>query len=199
MSAQIFYFEQGTPEWDDARLGLATASCFDQVVTGGKTRQTYMRKLAAEIITREAQTFETADTSRGHDHEPKAIGLYEFKTGLTVQKVGFVRSGNKGASPDGLVGSMGAVEAKSKAPHLQIEVLENDVVPAEHIAQCQGVLWTCEREWIDFISYWPRLPLFVKRLYRDEKYITKLSNEVDQFNDELAALVERIRRYELAA
>jgi hypothetical protein len=55
------------------------------------------------------------------------------------------------------------------------------------------VLWVAEREWIDFVSYWPKLPLFVTRTYRDEEYIAKLAAAVDQFNAELAELVESVR------
>jgi hypothetical protein len=66
-------------------------------------------------------------------------------------------------------------------------------LPPEHKAQCQGVLWVAEREWIDFVSYWPGLPMFIVREHRDEEYIAKLSDAVDQFNDELARMVDRIR------
>ena len=61
--------------------------------------------------------------------------------------------------------------------------------------QCQGALWIAEREWIDIGCYWPKLPLFVKRAYRDEDYIRTLADAVDRFNDELGETVERIRRY----
>jgi len=60
-----------------------------------------------------------------------------------------------------------------------------DRLPPEHLAQCQGNLWVAEREWIDFVSYWPKMPLFVKRVYRDEIYIKNLAAEVDLFNSEL--------------
>jgi hypothetical protein len=46
-----------------------------------------------------------------------------------------------------------------------------------------------------FISYCPKLPLFVKRVFRDEDYIKKLANEVELFNIELQQTVEYIRRY----
>lgn len=200
MTAQIFTFEQGTPEWKEARRGIPTASEFSDILTGGKTHTTYMRRLAGEILTGEPDSWgETADTRRGHHLEPEARELYEFQTGYTAQQVGFIRSGNVGASPDFLVGTMGAGEIKTKKPHLQIEVLESGEVPTEHIPQCQGVLWVSDREWIDFISYWPRLPIFIKRLYRDEAYIKKLAGEVNRFNDELAALVERLRQMDAAA
>lgn len=40
-----------------------------------------------------------------------------------------------------------------------------------------------------------KLPVLTVRVYRDEEYIKTISDEVDRFNDELAALVERIRAY----
>lgn len=65
-------------------------------------------------------------------------------------------------------------------------------IPKEHVAQCQGGLWTSEREWIDFISYWPGIPLFVKRAYRDEAYIRKLSERVSTFYEILDERMERV-------
>ena len=75
----------------------------------------------------------------------------------------------------------------------------SDEFPAEHKAQCQGALWVCEREWIDIAVYWPRLPLFVKRAYRDEAYIASIAKAVREFNDELAEIVARLRKFEEAA
>ena len=56
-------------------------------------------------------------------------------------------------------------------------------------------MWVAEREWWDFVSYWPTLPLFVKRVYRDEKYISEIAAAVEAFNAELAEVVELIRNY----
>ncbi len=39
------------------------------------------------------------------------------------------------------------------------------------------------------------LPLFVRRIPRDEDYIKKLSEEVARFNAELAEVVDKIQRY----
>ena len=51
------------------------------------------------------------------------------------------------------------------------------------------------REWIDIACYWPKMPLFTKRAYRDEPYIKHLSGEIDRFNDELRAMVAKVRAY----
>lgn len=194
---QIFNCEQGSEEWFRVRAGIPTASMFKAILAKGegKTRRTYMLKLAAEIITGEpGDGFSTADTERGHIMEPEARNFYAFQKDVEPELVGFIRNGQKGCSPDGLIGSDGALEIKTKKPPLMIECLLKDEFPAEHKAQCQGVLWVAEREWIDICVYYPKLPPFIKRAYRDELYIAAMSKAVDDFNAELADLVEQVRR-----
>jgi hypothetical protein len=197
---QIFDFEQGTPEWFQARMGIPTASEFDTVQATGrgggesKTRRTYMMKLLGERLTGEAMySYSNDHMERGKEMEAEARDLYEFHTDYDLTRVGFIRNGDAGCSPDSLIGNDGMLEVKTKLAHLQCDVLLCDELPPEHRAQCQGQLWVAEREWVDFCSYWPKLPLFAKRVFRDETYIKKLAAEVDRFNCELADLVERIR------
>jgi hypothetical protein len=40
------------------------------------------------------------------------------------------------------------------------------------------------------------MPVFIKRAYRDETYISNMAAAVETFNAELAELVERIRKYQ---
>jgi hypothetical protein len=199
---EILTCEQGSEEWIRARIGIPTASEFHTVLAKGrdggdsKTRRTYMLKLAGELLTGEPMdSFGNVHTERGKELEPDARNLYAFMRDCEPQLVGFIRNGRKGCSPDSLVGNDGMVEIKTKLPHLQVDCLLANRVPPEHRAQCQGALWVAEREWIDFVSYWPTLPLFVVREYRDEEYLAKLAPAVDQFNEELAEMVERIRSY----
>lgn len=199
---EVIQCEQGSVEWFQARAGVVTASEFQTLLMKGKgggeslTRKTYMRKLAGEIITGEpSEGFSNVHTDRGKAMEPEARDLYAFMADCDPQQVGFIKSGRKGASPDSLIGDNGGLEIKTRLPHLMIELLEKDEVPAEHIAQIQGGMWVAEREWWDFVAYWPKMPLFVKRVYRDEAYIKMLAAAVDQFNDDLDALVNRIRSY----
>jgi len=199
---QIIDCEQNSPEWFQARAGIPTASKFSTVMASGrggkesKTREDYLYDLAGEVITgKPTEGFSNAHTERGHEHEPKARELYSFMADATIEQVGFIRNGDKGASPDGLVGSNGLFEAKSKLPRLLIKALFRDEVPPEHKAQCQGALWVAEREWIDIVVYWPDMPLFIKRAYRDEAYIASIATAVKQFNEELAEIVAKVRSY----
>lgn len=190
--------DQGSEDWFRARMGIPTASEFSTVMAKGegKTRATYMRKLAGEIITGEPMSsYSNSDMERGKVMEDEARDLYAMLHDIDPERVGFVRNGDKGASPDSLIGANGGLEIKSALAHIQIERLELDRLPPEHKAQVFGSMWVCEREWWDFVSYCPGLPLLVKRIYRDEEYIRTLDAEVRRFNEELAALVERIRQY----
>lgn len=195
---QIIDCDQNTPEWFAARAGIPTASCFKDVLAKGegKTRRTYMLKLAGEIITGKAiESFSNEDTERGHEMEPDVRDAYCIRTDHALTRVGFVRNGSVGCSPDSLIDANGILEIKTKKPHILAEVILRGDLPPEHKAQCQGALWVCEREWVDFVAYWPDMPLFVKRVHRDEEYIATLAKEVERFNSELADVVEKIRRY----
>ena len=194
---EIIDCEQGSAEWYAARLGIPTASRFSDILAKGegKTRAKYLRELAGEIIAGEgeADTYTNGHMERGKLLEAEARDLYAFTNNAEPQIVGFIRNGRAGASPDSLIGDKGGLEIKSALQHIQIDRLQRDTLPSEHVAQVQGCLWITERDWWDFVSYAPRLPLFVKRVYRDEAYITNLAKSVAAFNEELDALVGSIR------
>lgn len=199
---QIIDCEQNSPEWFAARAGIPTASEFATVMAvgkqGGKSvgRVSYLNRLAGEIITGEVEeSYTNPHMERGKMLEDEARDLYTFESEAAPQRVGFIRNGQKGCSPDSLIGDKGGLEIKTALAHIQIGRLLKDELPSEHKAQVQGSLWVCEREWWDFVSYSPKLPLFVKRVYRDEDYIKKLASEVELFNIELQQTVEYIRRY----
>lgn len=196
---EIFDFEQGSGDWFSARLGLPTASEFATVLAKGKdggdskTRKTYLYKLAGEIITGEPmESYSSAHMERGKAMEDEAREAYAFIANVEPQRVGFIRNGRAGASPDSLIGNDGLVEIKTKSSHLMVETIIKDSFPPEHHAQCQGQLWIAEREWIDIAVYWPGFPLFVKRATRDEAFIKRLSEAVSEFNTELDEIVSRV-------
>lgn len=202
MAFEIITCEQGSESWFRARAGLPTASEFSTVMAKGragedsKARRTYMLKLAGEILTGEPmESYSNAHMERGKLMEDEARAAYQFETGHDPELIGFIKSGDKGCSPDSLVGSNGLLEIKTKLPHLLIDCLLRDAFPPEHKPQCQGQLWVAEREWVDLAIYWPGLPLLVKRATRDETYIKEMAQAVEKFNAELHETVERVRRY----
>jgi hypothetical protein len=206
MELQIFDCEQGSPEWHACRLGIPTASEFDTVQAKGKggaeskTRRTYMLKLIGEQITGQpTYDYSNDHMERGKQMEAEARNLYAMVADVEPIKVGFMRRGDAGCSPDSLIGTNGISEIKTKLAHLQLEVLLSDRLPPEHVPQTQGQLWIAEREWCDFVSYWPGLPLFIKRVHRDEDYIRNLAAAVQAFNDEMQELTARVQQYRSAA
>ncbi len=198
---QIVECMQGTEEWFRARMGIPTASDFSTVLARGRdgkspstTRRTYMLKLAGEILTGEPmESYTNPCMERGKEMEAEARDLYELMTGDTSQRVGFITNGSRGCSPDSLIGANGMLEVKTALPHILIDRTLRGDFPPEHKAQCQGALWVAEREWIDLLIYWPKLPPFIKRAFRDEPYIRELSAAVDAFNGELNEVVQRFR------
>jgi predicted phage-related endonuclease len=194
--------DQGTPEWHMARAGIPTASEFATVMAKGKgkgggdsvTRRKYMLTLLGERLTGEVvEGYSNHHMERGKVMEVEARTLYLFRTGTDLRLAGFFVNDEigAGASPDSVIGEDGLVEIKTKLPALQLELQISGGLPAEHKAQVQGQLLVTGRQWVDFVSYWPKLPAHIVRVERDEPYIATLKQALADFNGELQALTER--------
>lgn len=195
--------EQGTLEWLQLRCGMVTASNFGAVKSTGTTRHTYMMKLAAERITGEVgETFSNKAMEWGTANEPLARHAYEDDHFADVKEVAFIKVNDwVGVSPDGLVGDNGLIEIKCPNTNTHIETVLKGKMPTKHKPQVQGQLWASEREWCDFVSFDPRVPLnqlFVDRIYRDDTYIKALEEEINKFVDELQVIVHKFTKCEAA-
>jgi len=204
MAIKIFDdIEQGSEEWFAVRLGIPTASRFPTVLAKGKdegasiTRTKYMHDLAGEILTREpAETYSNHHMERGKAFEAEARDYYCYRRDVEPRRVGFVLDEAKrcGASPDSLIGEDRVLEVKCAIPSVLIPLVLKGEFPPAHKAQCQGALWVCKREVVDIIVYCKGMTPLIKEAPRDEKYIANLASEVARFNDELLALVEKLKR-----
>lgn len=194
---------QRTTEWHQARLGKVTASRVSEVIAKGKgaTRESYMADLIVERLTgQRGGGFSTAHMEWGTEQEPHARAAYSARTGELVEEVGFIdhpRLEHAGASPDGLVNDEGLVEFKCPATSTHLDTLLAGEVPTKYIPQMQWQMVCTGRKWCDFVSYDPRLPehlrMFVKRVERDDKYITTLEGEVKTFLAELNEKLEKLQ------
>jgi hypothetical protein len=200
MAIEIIECEQGSPEWFQVRLGLPTASNFAVIMASGrsggesKTRDKLMKQLAGEILTGEvAEGFSNAAMERGKMMEDEARKLYAFTRQVEPKRVGFVKNGIMGCSPDSLIGDDGALEIKTQAPHLLIDTLTKGTFPPEHKAQCQGTLLVTERKWIDLMVYYRGMPPFIIREKRDDEYIRELQDAIKVFEFDMRKLVKRIQ------
>ncbi len=192
--------EQGAEPWLKLRAGIPTASVFSTLLASGrgggesKTRQTLLYKLAGERLTGEpAENYTNGFMDRGHAMEDEARQHYAFVRDCEPKRVGFIRSGKTGCSPDSLVNSDGMLEIKTAAPHILIPLLLKGESPPEHKAQLQGNLMVAERQWIDIIVYYRGMKPLIVRENRDEDYISRLREAVDVFDLELRKLCERLK------
>ena len=199
MPVEIIDCEQNSPAWYLSRIGIPTASSFQCLMADSadrKGRATYMRQCAGEIITgKPIETFRSPEMDRGHAMEDSIRMEYAFKHDVEPQRVGFIRNGLRGCSPDALIGANGVLEIKTQRPDILIETLLKGQFPNVHKAQTQGALLVTEREWVDLAIGYEGMPWFEARAYRDVAYIVALSKAIDEFNEELAELVDKIRRF----
>ena len=194
--------EQHSTEWFEARCGKFTASRFADLLTKTKTgisasRANYIAQVLCERLTGNvAESFTTQAMQTGTEREPLARALYEAKTGVLVQEVGFIKHHDLpcGASPDGLIGFDGGIEIKCPQPATHLEYLLSEQAPAKYIAQIQGCMWMTERLWWDFVSFNPEFPdelqLKVIRVDRDDEFIKKIESEIIKADFEI---VEKIK------
>ena len=161
---------------------VAVAAEADSVLTLAMTdkAQAAILRLAAERISGHVEdTFTTWDMQRGHDDEPKARDEYEQRHDVTVDEIGFMTRDIDGVtigySPDGLVGTDGLIECKSRRQATQLAhwIAEPGVqVPAENVAQLQTGLLVSRRDWIDYLGFaegWPTLEI---RVHPDAQWAT---------------------------
>lgn len=192
--------EQGSPEWLEMRLGLITCSEISAIRADGAGAQTYINGLAYERITGESSSvFEGNDwTKRGQELEPVARQMYEKKTGIIVEMVSFVESKGFGYSPDGLIynegGLVGGIEIKVKQPAEQIHILRTGEIPKKHLDQLHGGMSCAELDWMDFVSYCPNLPLFIKRIFAKDiqKEMEKIDSLVEKYNLQIEEVINQI-------
>lgn len=197
---------QGSLLWFLIRAGNLTASRFQNILKKGRgdapsaTRVTECINLATERLTgKPLPPVEGVKALEwGKRQEPAAKRAYSLQTGRLVQEVGFIRH-NKlkaGASPDGLIGRDGGLELK--CPYnstIHTRTLKFGL-PKEHLPQIQGCLWITKRDWWDFGSFDPRMPLdlqlYIQRVERDDEYIEKLEGAVRTFLGEVEALFSQL-------
>ncbi len=199
------HIEQGTDEWKRARLGYVSASNLDAVMAKGKsgeatTRKNYKIRLVAERLTGDiGDSYSNAAMEWGVQTESQAAMAYEVAKETLLDKTGFWKHTQiqwLGCSPDRLVGNDGLVEIKCPNTTTHIDYWLAKKVPSEYVKQVQGQLWVMEREWCDFVSFDPRLPeknrLLIVRAYRDEEFIKQMQQEVEQFLNEVEALIIKL-------
>ena len=201
---------QRTPEWLAVRAGCFTGSVIIDITARHKTTGAKLASFDNRVweVVQERLSGAPKEGPQGFalawgtEAEPFALEQYELLTGNIVTPAGFIRHPKYpfvGASPDGLIGKDGCLEAKCpKDPTVHLRRFM-DGVPKEYLPQIQTEIWVCERDWCDFVSYDPRqaekFRLLKIRVNRDEAFIHHLESsvlEAEAAAQDLQARLERI-------
>ena len=167
--------QQGTPEWHQLRCGKITSSRMKHLMKSDNLGLIDELIAEQELGYYDADGYVSPEMEWGTDHEAQAIEMYEQMTGNTVTRAGMLQSEREPlltVSPDGLVGSDGAVEVKCPNTKTHIRYIRMGVIPTDYRPQVlQYFLVNEALQWLDFISFDPRLerkPIFIKRVTRRE-------------------------------
>ena len=198
---------QGTDEWAAARCGMLTASEMGLILTptlkaarNDKERAQLYELLAQRISRHVEPRYISDDMLRGQDDESEALTIYA-KHFAPTETVGFITNDRwgftLGYSPDGLVGSDGLVEVKSRRQKYQIETfvvhVPEGTIPADYVIQIQTGLLVSERAWCDLVSYSGGLPLAVIRAFPDERIQEAIVSAAGDFEVRLGEALTRYR------
>jgi len=210
--SQILTMEQGSLEWDMARLGKVTGSRVDKCLAKKTTQgyQTIKAEIIAERLTNQAKSFTAPAVAWGKENEAMARREHALISSWEIVEVGFVElNENMGCSPDGLINDDGMVQYKCpKNSDVHIKTLLSQAVPKEYFPQLQWELFTTGRQWTEFVSFDPRMPeelrLCVLHVKADYDYQKAMLMAVEGFlgdmeNDlaKLQEMIDEIRQYGL--
>jgi len=199
----IYHCEQGSEQWHDLRCGRITASKFKDMMAGLSTIgfKNLMFNTAGEIISREVEPSFTNDAmQRGIDLEPEARMFYEEINGIDVNEVGFVTNADIhpeyiGVSPDGMIESEnGLLEIKCPKMHTHMAYTVNDRLPNEYKWQVQGQLLITGAEYCDFMSYYPNIKPFIKRVLPDLEMHKEMLTRMELSIEEVKRIIDIINR-----
>ena len=185
-------FEQGSPEWKQARAGKVTASrakdARDKLKSGAASGKqiAYACQVALERVSGQPAdtTFENWQMREGHVQEPIARAAYERRTGNLVDEVGAFATDDDLFlySPDGLIDGDGLLEVKTLFSPERIMTIVGNGDVSDFIDQCMFGLWLTGRQWIDLVVWVPSLEhLTIKRITRDEDAIEALESDLMAF------------------
>lgn len=186
-------FEQGSPEWKQARAGKVTASrakdARDRLKSGAASGKqiAYACQVALERVSHQPAdaTFENWQMREGHVQEPIARAAYERRTGNLVDEVGAFATDDDLFlySPDGLIDGDGLLEVKTLFSPERIMTIVGNGDVSDFIDQCMFGLWLTGRQWIDLVIWTPLLNhMAIHRITRNENAIEAMETDLMAFS-----------------
>ncbi len=196
--------EQNTPEWDQCRLGIPTASAADRLVTASLKPSSQADQYLNECIAEWICGIPYGDfkgnwhTERGHEQEPTGRAGYEFITGNEVAEVCFVyRDDDRltGCSPDGLVMEyqpsmpdgepepepVRGVEIKCPIETIFLAYLVGGGAPKKYLPQMHASMWITGLDRWDFVAQTENWEPYIVTVERDEKWDKAIEVAYTQF------------------
>ncbi len=194
---------QGSDEWHAARCGMLTASEMRLIITptlkvaSNEKERAHLFELLAQRVTGYVEpSYVSDDMLRGREDEIEARALYAERY-APVEECGFVvndRWGFRiGYSPDGLVGSGGLIECKSRRQKYQVETIVSGAMPDDYMIQAQTGMLVAERQWLDFVSYSGGLPMATIRVYPDARIQEAILVAAESFEERLSVRLKQYR------
>lgn len=198
MSVNYHEVEQRSPEWFALKAGVISGTRLKDVFKSNNLP--LVDELISEMLTGKIEEiFVNFAMQRGIDMEPLGIAEYEIKTGTKVHEMGFVTNDNYpgcGLSPDGFVGSNGAIELKCPSSKKHIEYIRTNKVPAIYKYQIAMYFLMCDDlDFVDFVSFDPRVkikPLHILRVNRNEIDLEEIGETLKKFCGKLSKYYDQI-------
>lgn len=174
---------QNSEEWDALRMGKFTTSCFGDLFSDRSTlkyKKAIYRPVYERISKMKPESYTNFWLDRGHELEAEAALQYELETFTKLETVGFYELDEwTGSSPDRkIVGENAGVEIKCVAFNTQMDYLIADKLPSDYRWQVHGQMFVTGWDYINFVSYCPGLPLFIKRVERDETKLRDIDKAI---------------------
>lgn len=210
-----FDIVQGTDPWYWERMGRATASNYDRIVTEvkGEYSETGAKKYAREVAIQRLLDEETEgrishlpQIQRGKVFEPDAVEAYEKRTKTQTTKIGLVISddGTRSCSPDLIFGDpdlhkeenplIGA-EVKCPGGPNHLLYIEHNGPGRKYIWQVVGSMLIAGFDAWDFFSYHPGLDPVMVRYQRKNyaKELDILEKSLVRFEAEVKSYIQLMR------
>jgi hypothetical protein len=193
--------EQGSTEWQQARLGVVTASEIDALVSPtwkirtGEGVETYLhKKLCEKALNWTADFGSTFAMDQGSLVEKIALPWYGFTYDCEPKRVGLCLSddGRIGCSPDALLGDDDGLEIKVPLPPTHLKYLLKNEVPPEYLPQVHFSMYVTGRPKWTFLSYSRQFPSLVVHVKRDPIIEDTIRNALAAFFERFDARFAQI-------
>ena len=201
--------EQRSPEWHALRAGRVGSSDAKSITSKLRSgsepaaRRDLRTRLALSTfgVTVAENTYTNLDMERGIAAEKIIISHVEVLRGEPITTMGYLAHDDLpvGASPDGLMGTSGIIEAKAPRSALQLALWSHaddrdsglGAVPARHHQQLLHLLFVTERDWVVYASWCedmvPELQVYTTTLYR-----AQVTEELETYEAQLRAFCAEV-------